>query len=38
VVVPNIKVTSFTATGLATGSNYIFSVKARNKFDLSLSS
>lgn len=38
VVVPNILTTQFTATGLATGSNYIFSVQSRNKFGLSQNS
>lgn len=38
VVVPNILVTQFTATGLTTGSNYVFFVQARNEFGLSISS
>jgi|LakMenEpi03Aug12_release.lakeMendotaPanAssembly.Ray.scaffolds.fasta_scaffold717367_2 hypothetical protein len=38
VVVPNILVTSFTATGLTTGANYVFYVQARNEFGLSQNS
>ena len=38
IVVPDIKDTTYTATGLTNGANYVFYVQAKNEFGLSLNS